>query len=81
MIGAPDRIAADDEPAATEALQLVPLGERLPDALETLGPHADELPGAEQPLDVLVAGKRCAALSSEVGDEGQLKDEVGAEHP
>ena len=43
MIGAPGAQRRGHEPAATEPLQLVALAERLADALEALGPDADQL--------------------------------------
>ena len=81
MIGAPVRSAADDEAAAAEPLQLVALGERLADALEALGPDADQLAAGQQPLGVGVAGQRRAGLAGQLADERHLEDQVGAEHP
>src|ERR687884_11185 len=45
-----------DEAAAAEALQLVPVAERLADPLEALGPHPDDLALGQEPLRVRVAG-------------------------
>jgi hypothetical protein len=81
MIGAPVRRAAETKPPAPEALQLVALAERLADALEALGPDADQLAAGEQPLGVGVAGQRVAALAGERRDHRQREDEVGGEHP
>jgi hypothetical protein len=74
------RSAADDEAAAAEALQLVALAERLADALEALGPDADQLAGGQQPLGVGVAGQRVAGLAGQRAHDRQREDQVGAEH-
>src|SRR5207245_8754207 len=58
-----------DEPAATEALELVPLAERLADAFVAFGEHADDLAGVEQPGRVFRACKRVAALARDLTDE------------
>ena len=82
MIGTLVRSAADDEPAAAEPLQLVPLAERLADPLEPLRPHADELAAAQQPLGVRVAGQRarrsCGRTRRRTASENTR---FGAEHP
>ena len=88
LLGADDRQRDDrhagahrrgDEAAAAEALQLVALGVRLADALEALGPDADQLAAAEHPLGVLGAGQGGAAAARHRADERHPEDQVGAE--
>ena len=83
-----DRLAGPDgrrdEAAAAEALQLVPLAERLADALEALGEHRHQLAGGEQPLGVGVAGQRVAGPAGDRPEDGGLEHEIGsqvADHP
>ena len=78
-MGTPVRSAADDEAAATEALELVALAERLADALEALRPDAHELAAREHPLGVLGAGEGGTALAGQRAHDRHLEDEVGAE--
>src|SRR5205807_4496489 len=70
-----------DEPAATEALELVPLAERLADAFVAFGEHADDLAGVEQPGRVFRACKRVAALARDLTDEREPERQVGGEQP
>ncbi len=76
LLGAHDRHRDDrdagaqrrrDEPAPSEALQLVPLAERLADALEPLGPDADELAVAEQPFGVGRGRPACCRSCARTG--------------
>ena len=80
MIGTPVRERRLHEPAPAEALQLVALAERLADALETLGPDADQFAGAQQPLGVGVAGQRRPGLAGQRARARRAEDQVGAEH-
>src|SRR3712207_8348785 len=47
----------------SEALQRVPLAERLADPLKALGEDPDQLAAGQQPLGVLVAGQRGPELA------------------
>ena len=80
MIGVLVRSAAATNPPRPNRCSLYRSLNGLPIALEPLRPHADELPGGEQPLGVGVAGQRVPALAGELADERQLEHEVGPEH-
>src|SRR5262245_59397801 len=67
------------EAAAAETLQLVALAELLADPLEALWPDPDQLTGAKQPVDILVAGQRVAGFAGQMCGHRQLEHEVGGE--
>ena len=91
LLGADDRHRHDrhpraqrrrHEPAAAEPLQLVPLGERLADALEALGPHPDQLAAGR----AAARRRRCRPASSRPCGRTRRHDrrrehQVGAEQP
>ena len=90
LLGADDRHRDDrgagaqrrrHEAAAAEALQLVPVGVALADALEALGEDADQLAVAHQPLGVGVAGQGGAGLAGQLGQHRHPEHQVGAEQP
>jgi hypothetical protein len=90
LLGADDRHRDDrhpagqrglDEAAAAEPLQLVPLAERLADALEPLGPHPDQFARAQEPFGVLRAGERAAGLAGHRPESGGVEQQVGAQRP
>ena len=80
MIGARVRRAAATKPPRPKRCSLYRWLNGLPDALEALGPHADELAGPQQPLGVGVAGERVAGLPCDLTHHRHLEDEVRAQH-
>src|SRR6185436_17530911 len=65
-----------DEPAAAEALQLVPIAIELADPLHALGENGDEALLAEEAFRVLLTRAHAADAAHERADERQVIDVV-----
>ena len=90
LLGADDRARDDrragaqrrgDEPAAAEPLQLVPVRERLADALEPLRPHADQLAGRSRRSASAVQASVVPCLRLSGPTTGIRNTRSRAEHP